>query len=313
MSKTLTGHMTAALADKTTYLVRIWKLELSNGSIFHFTDANVNVIFDGDTYIYDPGILVSAVQATVDGQQDNAQIEVRASAEFLTKRQIRQGLLDLAGFELKLVDWRDPDHYGAIDIFAGSVIDVSFNDKGRAAVQLDGNGGAGFERKIGETYSRLCRAVLGDSKCTVDIEALKTEVLITTVSTDGYSFTSDQLIGEAYDAYYSFGKITFTTGENTSFTYETAAFVSSTGTVTLSNTPRAPLIPGDALFIYPGCDKQLATCKDRYDNLANHRAEPYALNQQTYIIEGIIFANDGGTPNGDGTYDYKPIGGGSLF
>lgn len=310
--KSVSPQMTTALADKTTYLVRVWRLELANGDLFYFTDSNVNIAYDGNLYLADPGIRVSAVQATVDGQGDNAQIEVRASAEFLNQRQIRSGLLDLASFELEYVDWRDPDNYGPVPIFSGSVIDVSFNDKGKAAIQLDGNGGNGFINRIGDVYSRLCRAQLGDEQCKVDLEALKSEILITTVSADGYSFTSNQLIAFANDGYLEFGKIRFITGDNTSYSYEVAKFVSSTGTVTLANTPRAPLVPGDALHIYPGCDKQMATCRDRFSNLPNHRAEPYALNQQTYVIQGRIFANDGGRPNGNGSYVYQPIGGGTL-
>lgn len=286
MTKLISGAMTTALADRTTYLTRIWRLELLRGDVFYFTDANVPVTFGGNVYKHDPGIRVSAVQATIDGASDNAQIDLAASAEFLSKLQIRQGLLDLASFELSFVDWRDPDLYGEIPIFAGAVIDVGFNDKGKTEVQLDGSGGAGFENKIGEFYSRLCRATLGDAKCTVDLESLRNEVLVNAVSADGYSLTCDQLAGFAYDAYFEFGKASFIVGENTSFSYEISKFDAVTGTLTLANTPRAPVSPGDVLYAYPGCDKQMTTCRDRFANLLNHRAEPYALNSQTYIIEG---------------------------
>lgn len=32
---------------------------------------------------------------------------------------------------------------------------------------------------------------------------------------------------------------------------------------------------GDELRLYPGCDKTLATCRDKFDNVINFRGEPF--------------------------------------
>lgn len=36
---------------------------------------------------------------------------------------------------------------------------------------------------------------------------------------------------------------------------------------------------GDTFHIVPGCDKRLATCRDRYANVINFRGEPYLPGQ----------------------------------
>jgi uncharacterized phage protein (TIGR02218 family) len=287
MSKILDGDMTIALTDATTYLARIWRLELKNGDVYRFTDTNADLVYGGEVYEHDPGVNVSSVESTLNSNGDNAQITITASPKFLSKLQIRQGVMDGASFELWLVDHRDPDKYGLIEVFAGSVVDVSYHDKGKAEIQLNSNIDGNNPKYIGDRYSRLCRAVLGDAKCKFDLESVKNEILITTVEDVGYSFTSSQLEGHAYDGYFDFGRVEFITGENAGFSYEVKSSTTADGKVILSNTPRAPLAPGDALWIWPGCDKQLATCRDKFSNLPNYRGEPYALTSNQFIVQAM--------------------------
>ena len=36
-----------------------------------------------------------------------------------------------------------------------------------------------------------------------------------------------------------------------------------------------PVQVGDTLSIYPGCDKRVGHCRDKFNNIVNMRAEPY--------------------------------------
>ncbi len=38
--------------------------------------------------------------------------------------------------------------------------------------------------------------------------------------------------------------------------------------------PFTPAI-GDDVYIFPGCDKRLATCRDKFDNVRNFRGFPH--------------------------------------
>lgn len=74
--------------------------------------------------------------------------------------------------------------------------------------------------------------------------------------------------------WYALGTITFTSGANSGISRSIKAHVS--GTLTLA--APLPVAPssGDTFLIYPGCDKQKATCESgKFNNLANFRGHPF--------------------------------------
>jgi uncharacterized phage protein (TIGR02218 family) len=40
---------------------------------------------------------------------------------------------------------------------------------------------------------------------------------------------------------------------------------------------------GDVLAVYAGCDKKLATCRDKFSNVTNFRGEPYVPGQDEFL------------------------------
>lgn len=282
----LSNEMDAALAQSTTYLCRIWKLTLANGQEFFFTDQNNDVVYDGNTYSFDPGITVSAVVKSAGGQPDNAQVEVTTSAQFMTTNRLRQGSLKNASFDIWVVDWRDPDHYGPIALFSGGVGELKFDNKGMIDLGLNGSIGGGVQSNIGELYAQQCRARLGDARCKFDLEAVKVAVEIDTIEDSGYSFTAADMIGKTTD-YYKFGNVLWATGLNAGLTDEIKANVNASGKVTLILYPRNPMVVGDTGHVYPGCDYLVSTCKTKFDNLNNFRGEPYVPPSTVYIFSGL--------------------------
>lgn len=277
MSQSLTSAMLLALAQPTTYLCRIWQLTLANGEIFRFTDSNRDVVSLGNTFVYDPGIKVSAIAAATEGRDNNATVTVRRSETFLDLGRVRQGALDGAGFDLWLVDWRDPDFYGRIERFAGTVANVAFKDKGLIVLELSGNIRAGGNTNIGEVYSRTCRAILGDSRCTVDLDALGVNITVDNVTDGGYTVAASELVGTA-DEYFKFGRVTWLTGLNADLGDEIKTS-STSGTFALTYRPRNPISVGDTATVFPGCDKAVETCGTKFNNLFNFRGEPYVLDE----------------------------------
>lgn len=281
----LTSQMDAALAQPLTYLCRIWRLNLANGQVFRFTDLNRDVIYGGETYKCDPGIRVSSVVVSRE-QSDNAELEIATSSEFISRNRLRQGALDGAGFELWITDWRNPDTYGLIELFAGQTSEVSFHDKGKAQIGLNSAVTNG-PTNIGEYYSRFCRAKLGDARCKFNLPATGVAFTVDSVVEDGYGFTASELTA-LYDDYLKFGQVVWATGENATLGDELASNTQSSGKAVLATTPRNPIATGDTGTVFPGCDKTVEMCGVKYNNLVNFRAEPYVPPSTVPVFVGKI-------------------------
>lgn len=285
--QSLTSEMDQALLQDTTYLCRIWKLTLANGSVFRFTDLTQDITVEGELYQFDPGVRVSAVVKSSGGQPDNAQVEITTSANFMQLNRIRQGALKDAAFDMWIIDWRDPDHYGLIDLFSGGMGELKYQNKGKIDLGLNSSIGGSNNAQIGELYSRQCRARLGDSRCKFDLESAKFAIEVTAITGGGYVIASDSLVGTTNDSF-KFGKIIWDSGLNDGLSDEVKASNGGTGTATLTLYPRNPIQIGDTGFIYPGCDFQVSTCGQRFNNLNNFRGEPYVPPPNSYVFSGTL-------------------------
>lgn len=279
------ANLANAVAQELTYLCRIWKLELANGTVFRFTDLDRDLIYDGEVYECDPGVRVSSVVVSRE-QSDNAEVSVAASANFLSKTRLHQGALDGASFTLWVTDWRNPDFYGLIELFAGQTGELKFHDKGKANIGLTSDLGGGI-KNIGEAYSRFCRAQLGDARCKVNLPALGVSITVLTVTDNGYGFTASALSGLT-DNYLKFGRVNWLTGNNANLGDELASNVQSTSKAVIATTPRNPIAVGDTGTVFPGCDKTVEMCGPRFNNLLNFRGEPYAPASGQAIFVGRV-------------------------
>lgn len=78
--------------------------------------------------------------------------------------------------------------------------------------------------------------------------------------------------------YFDGGLISFATGENEGVSREIGEFTGNTsndGTVSLFLRMPFPVAVGDTGTIYPGCDKNVATCLSRFRNAVNFRGFPH--------------------------------------
>lgn len=103
------------------------------------------------------------------------------------------------------------------------------------------------------------------------------ELSVDTTDTASYpAYTSGGTVTPqgAEFGYFDFGTIEFLTGLNAGLgKFEVKSYVPGQITLYLPLPYQAAI--GDTYTIVAGCDKTLATCRDRFDNLPNMRAEPY--------------------------------------
>jgi hypothetical protein len=107
------------------------------------------------------------------------------------------------------------------------------------------------------------------------VEAWSRNFTVTSVSSRRV-FSISVTDARAVDGWFDGGVAVFESGDNAiSRGFEVKSWVNSGGVVTLYLPVGFAIMVGDTGRIYPGCDKRLATCRDRFANLLNFRGEPY--------------------------------------
>lgn len=79
----------------------------------------------------------------------------------------------------------------------------------------------------------------------------------------------------AVDGWFRYGAVVFETGPNRSFAHEVRDWDSTTGTLTFFLPPGYEAIVGERIRFYPGCDFNLSTCVNKFDNLNSFDGEPF--------------------------------------
>jgi uncharacterized phage protein (TIGR02218 family) len=128
---------------------------------------------------------------------------------------------------------------------------------------------AALVRVAVEQTTPECRAELGDKRCRVDMAGRVRVARVAAVIAE----TVVEMEGEALGAIFRFGGLRWIGGRNSGLS---SCIADAEGLrLTLYDAPHFPVAPGDLVEIREGCDKSLATCGARFDNVANFRGEPH--------------------------------------
>ena len=92
---------------------------------------------------------------------------------------------------------------------------------------------------------------------------------------DRATFTAAIDEPRAVDGWFAGGVLTWESGANAGRAIEAKSWTQATGQIELLLPPGYPIVSGDAFRVFPGCDKRLDTCIDRFANVLNFRGEPY--------------------------------------
>lgn len=265
--KHISAGMGAHLAQEVTTLATCWKLTRSDGVVMGFTDHDAPLSVDGLQYAAESGFTPTAVAATASLSVDNLDVEGMLDAQAITEADIMAGRYDFAEIEVFQVNAREPQT-GRIFLRRGWLGEISLQN-GRFVAEVRGLTQK-LSQPIGQLYAPACRAELGDNRCNVAIAGFTHSGTIETV--DSRSLFADSSRSEE-KGYFAAGKITFTSGENAGIAMEIKAFAD--GVFTLALPMPYPVAAGDSYSVQAGCDKNFATCAQRFDNAVNFRGEPH--------------------------------------
>ncbi|HVI99065.1 MAG TPA: DUF2163 domain-containing protein [Sphingomonas sp.] len=257
--------MAVFLDGDLTTIALCWRLERRDGVAIGLTTHDRNLVIDGLVHRAAPGITPSAIERSDGLDPDTMDVAGALTSGAIREDDLIAGRWDGARVALFAVDWTDPD--ATVALGEGTIGAVETQDGGFTA-ELRG-AAAALDRPVVEATSPECRAELGDRRCRVAMAGRRRIVRV--VSGDDTTIVVDA--AEPTPDAYGNGVLRWLGGVNGGC--ESAVAASSGSAVTLMAPP--PFVPeaGTPVELIEGCDKSVATCRTRFDNVLNFRGEPF--------------------------------------
>lgn len=257
----------AHLAGGVTTLCRCWALTRRDGLRLGFTDHDRDLVLGGLTYAARTGLEAAEASAELGFAVSGGDVAGALTGLGLTEVEIAGGLYDGASVETWLVDWTAPETRLLLDLATLGEI----RRTGDAFVaELRGLADR-LEAERGRTYRATCGADLGDARCRVDLAGFRATGTVLAEPEPGTLAVA--LDGSFPEGLFSGGRLAWTGGANAGRAADLR--VQAGGLIELWETPPAAIAPGDAFTLSAGCDKRLATCRDRFANAVNFQGFPH--------------------------------------
>jgi len=264
---TLADHM----ATGTTTVARAWALVRADGETLGFTDHDRDLAFNGVTFRAEAGLTARALEQVTGLAVDNSEAVGALRDAGLTEADIMGGRYDGASLTIWEVNWQDVSQHRVL--FRGSLGEITrVGEAFRAELR-------GLSEALGEqggrVYHAACSAFLGDSACRFDTSAPGFSAQVALAG-----LAEDVLLFDGLD---SFAPGWFTHGRLTALSGAAQGLVAlirldhgaAARRIILWDALRAPLAPGDMFRLEAGCDKQAATCRNKFSNFMNFRGFPH--------------------------------------
>lgn len=257
------------VASGVTTLCWCWRLTRRDGQTMGFTDHDRDLAFEGTVFEAAAGFSASEIKDAVGLSVDNLDVTSALSSDRLAEADLVAGIYDDARVEIFRVNWQAPDEHVLIRV--GSLGEVrraglSFTAEVRGLAHY-------LQQPKGRLFQYTCDADLGDRRCGIDSSSPAYRASGSLLAISGRSnFTVDGLAGHDND-WFTRGLIEFTSGPAAGQRVEIKRHTKSGGSVELElwQPARGPLSVGQTFLVTAGCDKHLATCRDKFANAVNHR------------------------------------------
>lgn len=267
MTKVITPALEGHLAGEVSTLATCWKLTRTDAQVFTFTDHTDDIVFGGDTYQAETGFTPTQIEGNDRLTVDNLDVIGLISPSAISRDDLLAGDYNHAEIEIFQINYADTSQ-GILKLRRGWLGEVKIKH-GQFIAEVRGMAQR-LQQRVGDSYSPLCRADLGDAKCGVNLTLLTVSGTVTTLI-DSRTFTDPartEPVGE-FDG----GLLTFTSGANSGRSMEVKLY--TPGQIELHQELGRPLQVGDTYDVYPGCDKTADTCKTKFSNFVNFRGEPH--------------------------------------
>jgi uncharacterized phage protein (TIGR02218 family) len=287
----------------------LYQIALSDGvTVLRYTTADTDVLYAGNTYtskgpFFDSLSTKSTAHWKAGLDMDTWQVNVAPAAiDAVTGvpwpaqiygqpwlAAVRAGALDGATVDIHRaywaggwpVPWSSPlvPSYVLVDVFAGRVGPVQ-PTRTEALITINSHMEQLSRPLPRNVYGSGCRWTLFDAGCTLNRASFAVTGAVTAVSNNGFFLTN---LSQVQD-YFSLGMLTWTSGANVGSSKAIRSHAGSpSGALTLIAPMPFTVAPGDAFTAYPGCDKTLTTCLNKFNNLANNGSQPFIPSPETAV------------------------------
>ena len=257
---------------KRQLFVPVGWLSAGTRFVLGFTDHDHDVTLNTLVCLAASGFKASEAVAELGLAIDNQEIEGALVSDAITDADILTGRYDGAEVEIWMVNWADPSQQ---HLMQSTVLgEISQEDHLFRAQMLGLT--SKLDQNSGRIFSRDCDAVLGDSRCGVDLDvpAMRTNGEVLQVI-DRLTLVCSGLEGHGQN-WFCHGQLHWTSGQNAGSSVE----LSGSGghrldqVVLWKSMPYVPAV-GDLFELTAGCDKQFSTCKEKFSNHLNFRGFPH--------------------------------------
>jgi len=261
ISQTLKDH----LAGELTSLVTCWLITRRDGVRLAFTTHDKVLTFDNLTFHPVNSFLPSTVSSSNGLNVDNLEVSAILSTGGMSEKDIRAGRYDYARISIFQVNWQQPTA-GKLYIRSGWLGEFVVHDH-HFTVEIRGLTQK-LQQTIGGVFSPECRANLGAEGCHVNLEFFSSLGRVTSVIAADH--LEDATRTEA-DSWFDYGLIRWISGPNAGQKSEIKSFAA--GAFVIFDPPAEPIAIGDIYIARAGCDKRAVTCKSKFQNFVNFKAE----------------------------------------
>lgn len=264
--------------SETTSIAILVRIDLHDGTKLGFTDVDKDIIYDGVAYNKSSGISPSAISSTSAMSVDNLDFEGLIDEEQFTEDDIRSGRFNGAILHIFRCNYMKISD-GVEILKKGYIGDITMNNTGfsaevRGLSQL-------IQNDVGRIYQPACDANLGDNRCGILIAAYTVTGSVEASNVGNIVYDSSRTEEENW---FRYGLFTWTSGLNKGYSCEVKEF--NNGTFELQLPFLNKIQDGDTYSVYAGCDKNIETCKAKFNNVLNFRGFPKVPAPETVMSVG---------------------------
>ena len=263
----------------TLYLANCWRIARTDGTIFRLTNANSKLtLADGQQFQPAGGFSASARKKDTGLKVSNMELMGIIDDSVITHTDLLAGRYRDATITEYLVDARVPwldefstDTWKIVEVrWTGAMWEAEIADLSRS-----------LRQNVGQVISRVCRHVLGDARCQVNVAALTVTGTISAIDTQRQKFQTD--LTTETDEYWKYGLLDWQTGSNAGFTFVVQKSEKTNGVFYLPFKTPFDIAVSDTFDVYPGCDKTMQHCGFKadiggvkiFDNIVNFGGFPW--------------------------------------
>jgi uncharacterized phage protein (TIGR02218 family) len=271
--KSLPAGLQATLSSAATTLCWCWRITRRNGERFGFTDHDRDLLFDATTFEAATGFTASEIRDAVGLAVDNLEVESALVSGRLSESALAAGDFDDATVEIFRVNWSDPSE--RVLMRKGSLGEVR---RTGSAFTAEVRGLAHYlQQPTGRVFQYTCNAELGDAQCGIDLTLPAWRGIGIVTSVESPRLVSASGLASFADGWFTRGLFTVTSGADAGRRSEVKRHTVGSGVVRIElwQPIGDALAAGDGFTVTAGCDKQFATCRERFANTVNYRGFPH--------------------------------------